>query len=180
MCNGFPRMNFHDACFFKSREPKSATRRVVLPYVRGCSERICRILKRFNIFSCYKPFNKLCNIFNLPKDPIPTNFLSGVVYEIPCKDCECVYVGQTKNSLKTRIAQHQAACRLLQPQKSALAEHSIDRSHRINWAGARILSKEVRWRHRLFLEAAHTHLRPDTAINRCEQLNKIYLSVIAS
>ena len=127
-CNGFPKMNANDVIFSKPRSEEVTGKRADIPYVRGCSERICRILKRFNIPSLYKPLNKLCHIFNLPKDPIPPNSICGVVSEVSCKDCKCVYVGQTKNSLDTRLSQHRAACRLLQPEKSALAEHSITRS----------------------------------------------------
>ena len=46
---------------------------VSLPYIKGCSERISRVLKRFNIKSHYKPLNKLSNIFGLPKDPVEQN-----------------------------------------------------------------------------------------------------------
>ena len=141
---------------------------VSLPYIKGCSERISRVLKRFNIKSYYKPLNKLSKIFGLPKDPVEQNKKCGVVYEVPCGDCEKVYVGQTGNSLETRLKQHQAACRLFQTDKSALAEHSVQADHRINWGDAKVVTNETRWRQRLLAEAFHTVKRSAHAMNRCD------------
>ena len=104
----------------------------------------------------------------MPKDPIEQNKKCGVVYEVPCRDCSKVYVGQTGNSLETRLKQHRAACRLLQVDKSALAQHAIDDDHTINWSEAKVIASETRWRQRLFAEAFHTTKRQDRALNRCE------------
>jgi len=148
--------------------PEKQASKLILPYIRGCSERIARILKQFDIFTVYKPVKKLSSVFRLPKDPISEELVSGVVYKIPCNDCEQVYIGQTGNSLATRVKQHKAACVHFQPQKSALAEHSLTASHQINWSGACVLSRETRWRQRLFLEAVHTNLQEGLTLNRCE------------
>ena len=63
----------------------------------------------------------------------------GVVYRIDCKTCDSSYVGQTGNSLRTRVEQHRAALRLVHPEKSALAEHAIQANHQIDWNSATIL-----------------------------------------
>ena len=44
-----------------------------------------------------------------PKDPITTDKIICIVYEVPCKDCEFVYVGQTKRNLNFRLIEHQRA-----------------------------------------------------------------------
>ena len=152
----------------ENRAKEQPYQKVVLPYVRGCSERIARVLKRFDIFTAYKPFNKLSSMFRLPKDPLPDNSICGVVYEIPCADCDKVYIEQTGNSLVTRLQQHRAARKNLQPQKSALAEHSLNEAHRIDWPHARVLERESNWRKRLFLEAFHTRRKSGVTLNRCE------------
>ena len=106
--------------------------------------------------------------------------MCGVVYEISCRDCDKVYVGQTKNSLDTRMKQHRAACRSMQIEKSALAQHAIEEGHSIDWEGAKVVVKETRWRQRLFAEAFHTTKKSDRAINRCELfLPSVYKSLMS-
>ena len=117
----------------------------------------------------YKPFNKLSQIFGLPKDPVDShNNKCGIVYKISCSDCNSVYIGQSKDCLHTRLEQHRSACRLLQPEKSALAEHSIKEGHNIDWKNAKVITRQTKWRQRLFAEAVHTHRHYKNALNRCD------------
>lgn len=146
----------------------NGSQRVVLPYVKGCSERIARVLRQYNIATTYKPCNKLGGIFGLPKDFVDPKNQCGVVYEVECGDCEKTYVGQTKNSLHTRLKQHQAACRSVQPERSALAEHAIDQGHQIDWRNAKVLARQTDWRRRVFSEAYFTQQRGSAAMNRCD------------
>ena len=127
--------------------------RITLPYIQGISERIARLLAPYDVRVCHRPVNKLRSFFPSPKDIIPNDSRCGEVYNIRCEDCMKVYIGQTKNSLATRLGQHRAALRLMQPEKSALAEHSILTGHKINWSDPRIVEKESRWHQRLFLES---------------------------
>ena len=69
-----------------------------------------------------------------------------------------MYIGQTKNSLRTRLQQHRAACRHLQREKSALAEHSIDLHHHIDWTSAKVVARQQSWRRRLFEEASDLYM----------------------
>ena len=39
----------------------------------------------------------------------PSENQKKVVYEVPCKDCELKYIGETERSLKTRIVEHKYA-----------------------------------------------------------------------
>ena len=45
--------------------------------------------------------------------------------------CECgtVYIGQSGRSIDLRIKEHERHIRLAQPEKSAVAEHSLDHDH---------------------------------------------------
>ena len=70
------------------------------------------------------------------------NLVPGVVYEIDCKDCPSKYIGQTKNSLLSRVKQDISALRLLQPEKSAIALHSLELGHEIDFVGAKVLKRE--------------------------------------
>ena len=169
--NQFPKHFIRTLKHKQNRQSHSEPRlmKAIIPYIQGCAERISRLLHKFKIRTYYKPINKLSHFFKTPKDNIPISAKCGVVYEIPCSECDRVYVGQTKNSLHTRVNQHRAACRLGQPEKSALAEHSWNENHVINWDGAHVLKTEDNYTQRLFLEAALTSARGNLAINRCEQ-----------
>lgn len=106
----------------------------------------------------YKPVNKLQTIFVLCKDPFQPDNMCGVVYEIPNVTNKkylhiLVYIGQTGNSHQTRLQQHRAACHLLQPEKSAVAQHTIDEAKWIDWAEAKVVERATDWRQQLFKEA---------------------------
>ena len=126
------------------------------------------MLSNYDIRVAFRCIKKLRSFIPSPKDPVPPFSRCGVVYEIKCKDCDNKYIGQTKNSLNTRLQQHKAALRLCQPDKSAIAEHAICTGHQINWTDPKVLDRESRWRHRLFLEAWHTNAASEQCLNRCE------------
>jgi len=56
----------------------------------------------------YEPFSnlKLSTILASGKDAVPASKGRGVVYEIPCGNCEDSYIGETKRSLSTRLKEH--------------------------------------------------------------------------
>ena len=104
-----------------------------------------------------------------------------MVYKIGCNDCPCEYIGQTKNSLFSRLKQHKAALKLLQTEKSAVAQHSLDLGHRINFAGARTIKRSQHFAKRMLHESwniAKTH----QSMNRIgdDELPGIYSSILFS
>ncbi|KAK3730434.1 hypothetical protein QZH41_003002 [Actinostola sp. cb2023] len=88
-----------------------------------------------------------------PKDTIPCNKKTGVVYQIPCGDCEAVYIGETGRSLGTRKKEHMASVRLAKTQASALAEHATKEGHDIAWDDTKIIATESSWVRRKWTEA---------------------------
>ena len=177
--NNYPLKIFNSIRNNKQQNSVNPTKSVVLPYVQGLSERLARVLRVFNISTFYKPINKISTVLGLPKDPIDSKSICGVVYRINCSDCGEQYIGQTTNSLATRLKQHKAAYEHLQGEKSALAEHAISKGHVIDWAHAKVIHRETRWRQRLFAEAIHTKRLGSIAMNRCEMgLPSVYLSVM--
>ena len=79
-----------------------------------------------------RPVKTIRHILPSPKDPYTTEDKSCVVYQIPCSDCDYVYIGQTKRGLKSRLADHRRATSQQRPELSALREHAMDFNHR--WA----------------------------------------------
>jgi hypothetical protein len=81
------------------------------------------------------------------------------VYRIPC-ECGRVYIGLTGRSVDIRIKEHQRHIRLEHPDKSAVAEHSIDQRHRIQFHDASILATKTRYMDRIVREAIEIEIHP--------------------
>ena len=137
-----------------------------LPYVQGTTERIQRVLSQYNIRSSVRPHRTLRQLLSKPKDNIETGKKTGVVYAIPCAECEGVYVGETGRSLCTRIKEHQTTVRLGQAEKSALAEHSTKTGHATKWSDTTILCTESRYHHRKWKESWHIASNKSILTNR--------------
>ena len=95
-----------------TEEPKWKST-AILPYVRGVSESLRRILAPLKIRVCFKPANTIKQLLCRPKDPTPDLCKSGVVYKIPCANCPAsyMYIGQTGRRLHQRIQEHKRAVR---------------------------------------------------------------------
>ena len=78
----------------------------VLPYIEGVTDKISRIFRKHNISTAFKPHKTLRSILVHPKDKICKEERCGVVYAIPCRNCDFVYIGETSRQLKTRVAEH--------------------------------------------------------------------------
>ena len=82
------------------RQNTSLLRRsMVIPYVRGLSEGIKRILSSADVRVVFRPHSSLRQEPVHPKDPVPTLQKANVVHRIPCTSCSSVCVGQTSRTL---------------------------------------------------------------------------------
>ena len=43
------------------------------------------------------------------KQPSEDKKKKGVVYKVPCQDCDCVYIGKTSRTLEKRLSEHKNA-----------------------------------------------------------------------
>ena len=57
------------------------------PYIRGNSERVSKILRKFDIVLNNKPTNTFFNQFNNLEDPLPNNNKTNFVYQFSCDNC---------------------------------------------------------------------------------------------
>ena len=113
-----------------------------VPYIRGVSDKVKRILQDHNVKVAFKPAQKLGDVMLKTKDGIPVEKQTGVIYFIPCADCDVHYVGETGRAFQTRIKEHMSSVRLRKAQTSALAEQSTKHGHDIDWKNTKIVIKK--------------------------------------
>ncbi len=71
----------------------------------------------------FRPHSTLRRQLVHPKEPVPMDQRTGVVYQIPCSECLKVYVGQSGRTLKHRLSEHRWALQKGDVAASALAKH---------------------------------------------------------
>ncbi len=115
---GNPNWTFIKTHTKRKREVKKSEQRrhnlwkkhVVIPYVAGVSEKFRRVFSKHKIPVYFKPMTTLRQRLVHPKDRIPKHQRSNVVYAVECsEECEDLYIGETKQPLYRRMAQHRRA-----------------------------------------------------------------------
>ena len=138
---------------------------VTLPYIQNTTEKLKQISHRYNFMVGVKPAQKPGQVLTRVKDKVPMDKQIGIVYSIPCSDCNIQYIGkqavhyrqENKNInevLNNRVEQ------------SALAEHVKQTGHNISWDDMRPLVKENRWCQRKWSEACVILKTEDIIVNR--------------
>ena len=98
-----------DKSTFNKQDSASDTKskiNVVIPFVKGLSEKIKRVYSQYGASTAFKPHHTLRQLLVDPKDKASDEEKSGVVYRYPCKGCDKVYIGETKRSLGDGIKEH--------------------------------------------------------------------------
>ena len=106
-----------------------------IPYIKGTSETIARVLQPYNIRVAHKPITTLRQLLTNVKDKDEPNDRQGAVYKIKCCDCQATYVGETGRNLNTRLTEHKRATRNGDLNNN-IAEHHLQTNHRIDWDSA--------------------------------------------
>ena len=78
----------------------------MLPYVPRYFEALSKILRNVGILVCSKPHLTLKDILPKAKDSVERLSRPDVVYQILCRDCTDIYIGETGRAYKTRLAEH--------------------------------------------------------------------------
>ena len=93
--------------FFKWTDPPDSQNGfAVLPYIKGVTEPLTRILNNEGIRATTRPVNTLQQEFASPKSRTPSDRQTNVDYNIPCADCTWNYIGETGRCLLTRKQEH--------------------------------------------------------------------------
>ena len=80
-----------------------------IPYIRGTSEAIARVLQPYNIRVVHKPITTFWQLLTNVKDKDKPKDRQGAVYKIKCCDCQASYIGETGRKLSTRVTEHKRA-----------------------------------------------------------------------
>ena len=118
-----------------------------------------------------------------PKDKKDTLKTSNCIYEIPCKNCDKSYIGETARLFEKRLDEHQKATKKVdgknytrserkrseqEQTKSAISDHAARTNHVINWEATKILGREHHKRSREVREAMEIRKRGSWTMNREE------------
>ena len=100
--NGYPTGLKHRATNKKIQEPhgQQPSTRICISYIKGIGEQIRKICNRESIQVTFRSHRSLRTILTKVKPLWPNTDIKGVVYRIPCKDCDETYIGETGRTLK--------------------------------------------------------------------------------
>ena len=87
------------------------------------------------------------------KSTRPDEQKKGVIYEVPCADCDCVYVGETGRSLEMRLKEHRYTVK--KDSKNGKAVHTCSSNHNVDWEAVKVVAVEQNLTKRKVLESLH-------------------------
>lgn len=120
-------------------ENKTEKKLLIMGYHPPTTEKIKKSVKKKGINSVYSSGLSLGRLLINLKDK-RQNYMKSGIYKIECSTCDMKYIGQSKRRAQVRWKEHEAAFRLKQPNKSAVADHMLKNKHDI---GEKRLIKEI-------------------------------------
>ena len=123
----------------EANDNATPTTTATIPYIKGISETISRILQPFNIRVAHKPITTLRQLLANIKDRDEPSNGQGAVYKINGSDCHASYIGETGRNLATRLTKHKLATRKGDV-NTHIAEHHRLTNHTIDWDFAQCLT----------------------------------------
>jgi GIY-YIG catalytic domain len=115
-----------------------------VPYINGFSEGLQGKLRKLRIGVTPKKGITLSHHLCKLKPPIPEEQRKNVVYMIPCKTCNQVYVGETGQKFQERRNQHKSDIRAQKPTNGIFEHLSRNEDHEIGWDEFTFVGSEQR------------------------------------
>ena len=111
-----------------------------------------------------------------PNDQIATEDKNNIVYEIDCSNCQAVYFGESKRSLKSRSDEQKRSVRNCDYDKNEMAKHCWEADKSFNWDQKKVIDKESKLTPRTIKETIHS-LKNSNHINKISyMLPEIWLT----
>ena len=79
-----------------TEEESKPNKKINFPHIKGASEQLRRTFDKYNIKATFHTPTTFRSLLSTSKDPIPNEDRKNVIHQLDCKDCEAVYVGETK------------------------------------------------------------------------------------
>ena len=108
-------------------------------------------------------------------DPIATEDKNNIVYEIDCSNCQAVYFGGSKRSLKSRSDEHKRSIRNCHCEKNEIAKHCWEADPTFNWDQKKVIDRENRLIPRKIKETIYSLKNPNQIKNISYMLPEIWL-----
>ena len=123
----------------------------MVPYVAEIHRQPVTLCKRVGVHLLYSRQLNLGNLVAPKRPEVDIGFTRGCVYEIPCRDCDVCYVGETKRMLATRCKEHRASCKKIKEGQqlkdserydTGVPNHVLETNHEFNFENVKVLRKE--------------------------------------
>ncbi len=139
--------------YLRNNTKEDCDRRVVLP--KSCvAQNISPWLSKANINIVQTSSLTIGNLVKKGKKNINRDVRKACVYQIPCQNCDKVYIGETFRGIETRLKEHRYDMRCFNV-NNAIVNHRLDTSHIVDWKSAKVLSYENNISKRRCIESAH-------------------------
>ena len=113
------------------------------------------------IRSTFNTEKTLRKFFCKPKHPVATEDKNNIIYEIDCSNCQAVYFGESKRSLKSRSDEHKRSVRNCDCDKNEIAKHCWEADHSLTWDQEKVIDRENRLIPRKIKETIHCLKNPN-------------------
>lgn len=136
---------------------------IKLPMVReGCRKWIRRELKSKKVGVVFATGRTMGTGYRSLYEKKKDLEQKGVVYKVDCEvGCQRNYIGSTGRRLSRRLAEHKSDVRTASVNRSALAEHCLDRMHWARFDSARVIGRGKSAYRRKMQEAYHCMWEPN-------------------
>jgi len=120
-------------------EKKNPTGTAIMLFYQTISDKINKLLSKCSIKTVPIPKRKTVQMLRSAKAGLQLKIPD--VYWIPI-ECVKVYVRHNGRTIETRCEVHNRRIHLHQPQKSVMAEHSINTGHCTDFSGTSVLEQQ--------------------------------------
>ena len=136
-----------------------------LPSVESTSEKLWGISRLHKVRSTFCTEKILRKLLCKPKDRVATEGKNNIVCQTDCCNCEAVYFGESKRSLKSRSDEHKRSVRNCDCDENEIAKHCWEADHNFNWDQKKVIDRESRLIPRKIKETIH-YLKNPNHINK--------------